>query len=414
MSLLARVIAAGLVLISSAVVGRAEAAGPVHLELVLSGLSEPVYVTSARDGSNRLFVVEQGGVIKVIQPGSTTPGVFLDIHLKVATAGGEQGLLGLAFHPEFSVNRRVFVDYTRKSDGAIVIAEYRASVADANVADPAETVILVVAHPFANHNGGMVDFGPDGFLYIGMGDGGSANDPGNRAQNVKKLLGKILRIDVDHANGAVPYSSPGANPFAGATPGRDEIFAYGFRNPWRFSFDRLTGELYVGDVGQNAREEIDLVTLGGNYGWRIREGAACTANDPAKCDAPGLLPPLLDYKHKHGRCSIIGGYVYRGSRDSLPAGTYVFADYCSGEIFQRVGAGRTLLLSSGFFIASFGEDEAGEIYVVDHGGAVYHLVANLGGVRTGTPAIADQTRTVTQLASPLAAGPVRAGQSPAR
>ena len=360
----------------------AHAALPVQLETVATGLTLPVYVTPAGDGSNRLFIVEQGGIIKVLPPGSTTPRVFLDIHAKVATEGNEQGLLGLAFHPEFSVNRRFFVHYTRLSDDAIVIAEYRASVADANVADPAEAVILVVAHPFANHNGGMLAFGPDRFLYIGMGDGGGANDPGNRAQNGSELLGKILRIDVDHPDGAHAYSSPASNPFAGATSGRDEIFAYGFRNPWRFSFDRLTGELYVGDVGQSAREEIDLVTLGGNYGWPILEGTLCTDKAPALCGGPELIPPVLEYGHRSdfvgdpaARCSIIGGYVYRGARGTLPQGTYLFADLCSGEIFQREGTGMTTLLWLQTHMPSFGQDEAGELYVIDLFGGVLYRIA---------------------------------------
>ena len=205
--------------------------------------------------------------------------MFLDITTRVL-AGGERGLLGLAFHPGFASNRRFFVDYTRRPDGAIVIAEYQASAVDPNVADSTERPVLVVAHPFSNHNGGMVEFGPDGFLYIAMGDGGSANDPDRRAQSIDDLLGKILRIDVDRPNGSVPYSSPASNPFFGATRGRDEIFALGMRNPWRFSFDRATGQLYVGDVGQGAIEEIDIVTLGGNYGWRIWEGTSCTGARP--------------------------------------------------------------------------------------------------------------------------------------
>src|SRR5262245_7186505 len=385
MAPIARVIAAGLTLLAAltfpgpwhatnSTVGRAQAAPVIQLEPVLTGLSQPVFVTSARDGSNRLFVVEQGGVIKVLQPGSTTPTEFLNIVGKVLS-GGERGLLGLAFHPGFDDNRRFFVYYTRKNDGAVVVAEYQASEADPDVADTAEIPILVVRHPAGNHNGGMMAFGPDGFLYIGLGDGGGANDPSNNAQNRNVLLGKILRIDIDHPNGPVPYSSPTTNPFFNSAPDRPEIFAYGLRNPWRFSFDRLTGDLLVGDVGQSAREEIDLVTAGGNYGWRVREGRICTVNDPALCDAPSFISPLLDYKHNKGRCSVTGGYVYRGNLGTFPAGTYVFADYCTGEIFQRDWTAHTLLLSAGFFLASFGEDEAGEIYVVDHGGAVHRIVA---------------------------------------
>ncbi len=360
----------------------AAAAGPVQLRQVLSGLSTPDYLTSARDGSNRLFIVEQAGVIKVLQPGAGQPTVFLDIHTKVLF-GGERGLLGLAFHPDFPSNRRFFVNYTRQQDGATVIAEYRASTVDSDVADSAETVILVVAQPFANHNGGMIEFGPDGFLYIGMGDGGSGNDPDNRAQNLNDLLGKMLRIDVDHPAG---YSSPPDNPFAGATPGRDEIFAYGLRNPFRFSFDRQTGHLYAGDVGQGEAEEIDIITKGGNYGWRIWEGSSCTDNDPGLCSTSGFVLPIAEYGHTGGRCAVIGGYVYRGAAGTLPRGSYVYGDLCTGEIFILENGVPSRLLDSNLSIASFGEDEAGEIYVVGLGGTVHRIGAPVACAFTLSPA----------------------------
>jgi len=235
-------------IIGALVASRGMADASIKLVSLLTGLDNPLFVTNARDGSNRLFIVEQGGVIKVLRPGASSPTVFLDIRAKVRF-GGEQGLLGLTFHPQFSSNHRFFVDYTRQPDGATVIAQYQVSASDPNVADSAETVLLVIAQPFTNHNGGMVEFGPDGFLYIAMGDGGSGNDPNNNAQDTTKLLGKILRIDVDHPGGGLPYSSPPDNPFFGANPGRDEIYAYGLRNPFRFSFDRGTGDLYAGDVG---------------------------------------------------------------------------------------------------------------------------------------------------------------------
>jgi glucose/arabinose dehydrogenase len=340
----------------------------INLQPVLSGLNSPLYLTNAHDGSGRLFILEQPGRIKVLQRGAAVPSVFLDITSRVLS-GGERGLLGLAFHPQFSANGRFLVDYTRRPDGATVIAEYQVS-ANADVADPAEKVLLVIQQPFANHNGGMVEFGPDGFLYIGMGDGGSANDPGNRAQNVDELLGKILRIDVDHPSGSQAYSSPPDNPFHGDIPGRDEIFAFGLRNPWRFSFDRLTGQLYVGDVGQDVIEEVDIVTLGGNYGWRVLEGDRCTGNDPAKCGAGGFTAPIAEYSHTGGRCSITGGYVYRGSKSSLPFGSFVYADYCSGEIFLLENGSSSLLTASSLNVSSFGEDEQGEIYVVGLGGTI--------------------------------------------
>jgi glucose/arabinose dehydrogenase len=340
---------------------------------LLAGLQSPVYLTNAHDGSNRLFIIEQAGRIKVLQPGATTPTLFLDITSRVLS-GGEQGLLGLAFHPQFTTNHRFFIDYTRRPDGATVIAEYQVS-ADANVAAMTEKTLLVIPQPFSNHNGGMVEFGPDGYLYIGMGDGGSANDPGNRAQNTNELLGKILRLDVDHANGNQPYSSPPDNPFAGSTAGRDEIYAYGLRNPWRFSFDRATGELYVGDVGQSAREEVDIVRRGHNYGWRIFEGTLCSGNDAALCATVAAEPPIAEYDHTGGRCAITGGYVYRGTRGSLPAGAYVFGDYCTGEIFLLANGTMTRLEDTALSITSFGEDEAGEIYVVSQSGTIFRLGA---------------------------------------
>ena len=346
----------------------------VQLAPLVDGLSSPVFVTHAGDGSNRLFIVEQGGVVRVAQPGSGTSSVFLDIRAKV-TAGGEQGLLGLAFHPSHAQNGRFFVYYTRSGDGAIVIAEYRVS-ANRDVAIADEAMLLTIPHPVnTNHNGGMLAFGPDGYLYVGVGDGGSANDPPNNAQNLDALLGKILRLDVDHDSQGAPYAVPADNPLVGL-PGRDEIYAYGLRNPWRFSFDRVTGVLWVADVGQGAREEVDMpVVRGGNYGWRIYEGSSCSGNDPLLCNPANYQLPIFDYTHDGGRCSITGGYVYRGNQQALPAGTYVYGDYCSGEIFAWNGVERTVLLDTPGNIASFGEDEHGELLVVDLGGTVSRLTA---------------------------------------
>lgn len=331
---------------------------PLDTTPVLTGLSSPVLVTSAKDGSNRLFVVEQGGVIRVAQPGAGTTTEFLDITSRVLT-GGERGLLGLTFHPNYENNGRFFVNYTRQPDGATVVSEFAISN-NADVADATtEQTLFVIPQPFANHNGGMIEFGPDGLLYIGMGDGGSANDPGNRAQNPAELLGKMLRLNVDSA---------------GAAP---EIFALGFRNPWRFSFDRDDGRLLVGDVGQGAREEIDFVTQGGNYGWRVFEGTQCTNLDPVAClDPSPYTHPIAEYAHTGGRCSITGGYAYRGSADTMPAGTYVFGDFCTGEIFVLDSGVIALALGTGMLISSFGEDEAGEVYVVDlQEGSVHRLIA---------------------------------------
>ena len=349
-------------------------ASAVELTPVLSGLSSPVLATHAGDGSQRLFVVEQVGRIRVLQPGASTPTTFLDISTRLL-AGGERGLLGLAFHPQYAANGRFFVFYTRSGDGALTIAEYRAS-ADPNVAGTAETVLLTIPHPGqSNHNGGMLAFGPDGHLYIGTGDGGSGNDPPNNAQNIEVLLGKILRIDVDHPDplAGTPYSSPADNPFVGRA-GRDEIFSLGWRNPWRFSFDRLTGQGWVADVGQSAREEVNSpLVKGGNHGWRVYEGTQCTGLDPLLCVPANYIAPVFEYAHASGRCSITGGYVYRGSQGALPPGTYVFADYCTGEIFSWNGATQTLLLDTALNVSGFGEDEAGEIYVVGLGGTVSRL-----------------------------------------
>jgi len=343
--------------------------------IVSSGLSSPLFVGNAGDGSNRLFIVDQPGIIRVLQPGASTPTVFLDIRTKIVS-GGEQGLLGLAFHPQYGVNGRFFVYYTRPGDGALVIAEYKVSI-DPNVADPAETPVLVIPHPVnTNHNGGMLAFGQDGYLYIAVGDGGAANDPPNNAQNVNVLLGKILRIDVNPPAGSgVPYLSPPTNPFYGSTPGRDEIFALGMRNPWRFSFDRITGQQWVADVGQGAREEVDTpIVAGGNYGWRVYEGTRCTNNDPLLCNPMNYTLPIFEYSHMSGRCSITGGYVYRGSGHALPDGTYVYGDYCSGEIFAWDGSTQSVLLDTTMNISSFGEDEQGELYVVDLRGTVSKIL----------------------------------------
>jgi glucose/arabinose dehydrogenase len=346
----------------------------IALEPFLAGLASPVFMTNARDGSNRLFILEQGGIIKVLQPNSNTPTVFLDISDRVL-AGGEQGLLGLAFHPLYSSNGRFFVYYSREPDAATVIAEYRESTGNPNVADRAEKLIIEIAQPFTNHKGGTIEFGPDGFLYLGTGDGGSANDPGNRAQNINELLGKMLRIDVNTPVGGPPYFSPSTNPFFGSTPGRDEIYATGFRNPYRWSFDRTTGQLIAADVGQGQREEIDIVTLGGNYGWRVFEGTLCTGLGPAPCTAGGFTPPIAEYSHTNGRCSITGGYVYRGTRGTLPTGAYVYGDFCTGEIFMLHNNTQTLLLDTDRGISSFGQDETGELYVVGLGGTIERIVS---------------------------------------
>lgn len=360
-----------------------QAIAAIQLQPLLSGLASPVHVTNAGDRTNRLFVVEQAGTIRVAQPGATTQTLFLDITAKVGcTSCGERGLLGLAFHPYYENNGRFFVYYARNSDGALQLSEYHVS-ANPNVADTIEIPILNIPHPGqANHNGGTIAFGPDGYLYMAPGDGGGGNDVPNNAQNINSLLGKVLRIDIDHANGVVPYSSPPTNPFFGATPGRDEIYAVGMRNPYRFSFDRGgTSQLYVGDVGQGAWEEIDIITLGGNYAWRVFEGMHCTGNDTGLCNGAsacninGYTCPIAEYTSfdPNPRCAITGGYVYRGPAGTVPTGAYIYADYCTGEILMLQGTTQTLLIDTPLNISSFGEDEAGEIYVVGLGGVVQRL-----------------------------------------
>ncbi len=343
--------------------------------VVTQGLESPLYVTHAGDGTGQLFLVEQGGTIRVMDQGVLQGVPFLDLHNRVWTKGDEQGLLGLAFHPDHRRNGRLFVNYNRREDGATVLAEYSRRGQSLQVSPSTERILMVVPQPYLNHNGGMVTFGPDGYLYIGRGDGGSRGDPQNRAQNTQEWLGKILRIDVDRGR---PYAIPADNPFA-ASGGRPEIFALGIRNPWRFSFDRETGMLWLADVGQHKWEEVDLVIAGGNYGWRIMEGSHCY-NPDHDCNPEGLIFPITEYGHEQGRCSITGGYVYRGRTMPALRGTYLFGDYCSGELFalsasanRKLSTAPRVLMQTGFRISSFGEDEAGEVYIVDHKGGLYRL-----------------------------------------
>jgi glucose/arabinose dehydrogenase len=346
----------------------------VRLQPLLSGLNTPIYVTNAKDGTKRLFVVQQGGIIKVIQPGSNTPTDFINISSKII-AGGEQGLLGLAFHPQFATNGYFFVNYTRSGDGATIIARYKATNNNTIGDLSSERILLTIPQPFANHNGGMIEFGADGNLYIGMGDGGSGNDPGNRAQNINELLGKFLRITPNVAEVSInpAYTIPSDNPFVGRD-GADEIFAVGMRNPFRWSFDRLSGQLWAGDVGQGAIEEVDIITKGGNYGWRVYEGTQCTNLDSTLCNPANYVAPVFQYGHSGGRCSVTGGYVYRGTQGTLPNGAYTYADFCTGEFWMWNNNQQILLQDTTRSISSFGEDEDGEIYIVGIGGTVDKVV----------------------------------------
>ncbi len=362
-----------LIVIPSVTFGLAGAPEPppslIHLQAVTTyQFSKPIFLTASPDETSHLFVVEQNGKVLIVQDGKVLTTPFLDIHDKLST-GGERGLLGLAFHPKFSLNGRFFVNYTRREDRATVLAEFRA-VPKANQAFQKESILLIIPQPYGNHNGGMLAFGPDQFLYVGTGDGGSGGDPKNYGQNRNELLGKFLRIDVDQGS---PYGIPSDNPFAKGQ-GRPEIFAWGFRNPWRFSFDRETGELWAGDVGQNTWEEIDVVQKGKNYGWRLLEGRHCF-NPKMQCrQLPSLVDPVTEYAHEQGRCSVTGGYVYRGTKIPDLVGTYIFGDFCSGEIWGYRNDKAQILRSTNLQIASFGEDQAGEMYVVGYGGEILRIV----------------------------------------
>ena len=334
--------------------------------VLTQGLVQPVFIGHAGDHSQRLFILEQPGRIRILRNGTLQPSAFLDISDRV-DFGGEKGLLGLAFHPRFAKNRRFFVNYTRKPDGATVVAEFQDSQ-NSGRALHNEKILLMVPQPYANHNGGMLAFGPDGYLYVATGDGGAGGDPGNRGQSPNTLLGKMLRIDVDRGD---PYGIPPDNPFAGQRNGR-EIFALGFRNPWRFSFDRQTGRLWAADVGQHRWEEIDVVEAGNNYGWRVMEGGHCFQPSQG-CVTTGLTLPVAEYPNQSPHCAVTGGYVYRGKRVAFLRGTYVFGDYCSGRIMGLIRGQPHDLLDSGLRISSFGEDAEGELYVVDHEGGIYRI-----------------------------------------
>ncbi|MGK7311595.1 MAG: PQQ-dependent sugar dehydrogenase [Candidatus Longimicrobiales bacterium M2_2A_002] len=354
-------------------------ADSLAVEAVVSGLSAPVYLTVAPGepaGSGRFFVVEQAGRIRVVEDGTLLDTPFLDLTGRVE-AGGERGLLSMAFHPDYADNGRFYVDYTDNA-GDTRIEEYTVS-SDPNVADPGSArLILGVRQPYSNHNGGLVTFGPDGYLYIGMGDGGSAGDPMGNGQDSTTLLGALLRIDVD---GGDPYGIPPDNPFA-AGGGAPEVWAYGLRNPWRYSFDPGAGHLYIADVGQSEWEEVHVAdddAAGLNYGWNILEGSHCYG--ASSCDRSGLEVPVHEYSHDEG-CSITGGYTYRGSAITGIEGHYFYGDFCGGWVasFRYDGGGAVDHNRYDFGdigrVLSFGRDAAGELYVLTDQGTVYRLVPN--------------------------------------
>ncbi len=348
---------------------------------VASDFDRPLLVTHAGDGSGRLFVVEQTGRVWIVEDGMRLATPFLDLSASVTPISGysEQGLLGLAFHPAYAENGRLFVSYTDRQ-GTSVVAEYAVAANDPNVVNTASgRELLRVAQPYANHNGGMIAFGPDGYLYISLGDGGSAGDPQGNAQNPWTLLGAILRIDVD--GDARPYGIPADNPFALSGLGAPEIWAWGLRNVWRFSFDRTTGDLYLADVGQNQWEEVNFQPAdspgGENYGWNRYEGTHPYSGGPAP---ENMILPVAEYAHSEGGCSITGGYVYRGEAIPDLQGVYFYGDWCTGNIFSLYrdtgGNWQSLRFTqlAGKLISSFGEDEAGELYVVDYtGGGIWRM-----------------------------------------
>ncbi len=407
-SALTSLIGLGLARPTLATPARAVTWPPISLTSFVTGLSQPTTITHANDSSNRIFVTERAGTIRIIQSGTLQPTLFLNIGAtganRISSSSSEQGLLGLAFPPGYATKQQFYVYYTNVS-GSLVIARYSVS-ANPNVADVnSEQIILTIPHPtYTNHNGGQLQFGPDGLLYIGTGDGGSGGDPNNHAQNPNSLLGKILRLDVEPPvltpaadfisvatyffpfiaktfSTPFTYSTPITNPYTTTVGYRGEIWALGLRNPWRFSFDRLTGDLYIGDVGQGAWEEIDFqpaASVGGeNYGWRILEGTHCY-NPSSGCVAPSAYSaPVAEYSHSFG-CSVTGGHVYRGSVSAMQ-GIYFYGDFCSGRLWGLQKDGATWvtqqLAQQAINISTFGEDQAGKVYLGAYNGTIYQITS---------------------------------------
>ncbi len=354
----------------------------VKFETVVSGLNNPLFVTHAGDGSNRLFIVQRTGQILIYKNNALNATPFLNISSLINVSGGEQGLLGLAFDPNYETSGKFYVVYVKKGVNTIALARYKVSASNPDLADPASRrELLTIAKSYANHNGGTLAFGPDGYLYMSVGDGGGGGDPNGNGQNRNTLLGKILRLNVSGLN----YSIPPTNPFIGVPNVRGEIWAYGFRNPWRFSFDRVTNNIFIGDVGQNAVEEVDFQPAasggGENYGWNILEGNRCY--NAATCAPPaGYVPPVAVYDHGTNDsigCSVTGGYVYRGSRFPSLVGVYLYADFCTGRLWGMVKDSNGQWVSqqirdTDYSVSSFGEDEQGELYITDYAaGSVLHI-----------------------------------------
>ncbi|HEX4440658.1 MAG TPA: PQQ-dependent sugar dehydrogenase [Thermoanaerobaculia bacterium] len=380
------------VLAAAVLAGSAVAQPAITLTPLGTGgvVSAPLHVASPHDGSGRIFVVSQEGVIKIFTNGAYLATPFLDI-TSLVTYADEQGLLSMAFHPSYATNGYFYVYYVDKlsTPGSVTIARYSVSAADPNVADPASAqIILVIPNPFDDtHRGGRLNFGPDGYLYAGIGDSGGVGDPDNRAQNKGSLFGKLLRIDVN-GTGAIPcgqstpmpYAIPPTNPFVGVSGACEEVWAYGFRNPWRYSFDRATGDLFIADVGEDSWEEVDLQPAGSaggqNYGWRLMEGDHCY-NPPTACNDGTLTLPIFEYGHTINRCAVIGGFRYRGTLIPDLVGLYVYGDLCTGEVFAASESGGTwssvVLKDTSYVISGFGEDDAGELYLTNLSGLIYRL-----------------------------------------
>lgn len=355
--------------------------GDIQVERVFPDLSfqEMTNLVQPDDASDLIFVTEQRGVIRAFSASSPQQAdVFLDITGRVNREGNEEGLLGLAFDPDYQGNGYLYVYYSADNPRRSVLSRFSRDQENADVADPeSEVIIMEIEQPYSNHNGGQLAFGPDGYLYIALGDGGSAGDPEGNGQNLGTLLGSILRIDVSGLSGPGDYEIPADNPFVDTEGARAEIWAFGLRNPWRFSFDLETGRLWAGDVGQNLWEEIDIIAKGANYGWNIMEGSHCYSPSTG-CNQSGLTLPIVEYGHSQG-CSVTGGYVYRA--DEIPSlqGYYIYGDYCSGNIWALVYDGSAvtenkLLVDSSLSITSFGEDLAGNLYILSRQGGIYTLV----------------------------------------
>ncbi len=383
--------------------------GQFQLERAFPNLrfSRPLDLQAAPSDDRRLFVLEQAGIIRVFEnaPAAQSSSVFLDIRDRVDDSGIEMGLLGLAFHPNYRQNGYFFVNYTAGNPLRTVVSRFQVSGSDSNKADPnSELVLLTFNQPYGNHNGGQLAFGPDGYLYIATGDGGSGGDPHGNSQNRKTLLGNILRIDVNRSAAGLNYAIPADNPFVGNNQGfREEIYAYGLRNPWRFSFDPVTGWLWCADVGQNRLEEIDLIKKGGNYGWNIMEGSECfQTND---CDRTGLELPIWEYDHSLGR-SVTGGYVYRGRRVPELVGAYIYGDFVSGRIWALRYDGQNepqnqLLLDTNLNISSFGIDARQELYICAFDGYIYRFKPTVTGIQEQQRGLPREHRLLGNFPNPF-------------